>query len=68
MEKNLKINYFDDIKLFSSALWLNNLYSRWFMNTQHSFSFKSGTRNFVVYTIIINKPLYPFLNYKRKFL
>ena len=40
--KIIKINYFDDIiKLFSSELWLYEFNSKWFLDTQDSFSFKA---------------------------
>ena len=49
--KIIKINNFDDIKLFSSALWLYEFKFQMVSEYSTLVQFQSGTRNFVLYTI-----------------
>ena len=51
--KIIKINNFDDIKLFSSALWLYEFKFQMVSGYSTLVQFQSRTRNFVLYTIIL---------------
>ena len=53
LNKELTINNFDDIKLFSSALWLYEFKFQMVSRYSTLVQFQSGTRKFVLYTLSI---------------
>ena len=61
----IKINNFDDIKLFSSALWLYEFKFQMVSGYSTLVHFQSGTRNFVLYIIFVfHLLLYRCTSYK----
>ena len=52
--KIIKINNFDDIKMFSSALWLYEFKFQMVSGYSTLIQCQSGARKFVIYTITYN--------------